>query len=116
MFTRQGIVEVKASEDDEERLLECVLDVDDDMLDVSFGDDENEETGVVICQPTNLAKVKTTLHEASFEINEADIVYVPTQMTQVPSDSLDELQDFFNMLDEEEDVQRYFHTADLTEA
>jgi YebC/PmpR family DNA-binding regulatory protein len=116
MFERQGNVAVKATAEEEESILDSIIEVDDELLDIDFEEAEDGSSlAVVICQPTNLALIKGALAAADFQVEEADIIYNPTQLTAVADGHLEDLESFFGMLDEEEDVQRYFHTAEISD-
>ena len=122
MFERAGFIAVNATEDQEDELMEAVLEAADDKFDLVFELDEDEEEGtstpvaVISCEPTNLAVMKNAVAEGGFEMREADIVYNPTQYVPVAGeDDLALLQKFFGLLDNDDDVQRYFHNAQVEE-
>ena len=76
-----------AAQAHEEALLDSILVVDDDLLDITFESEEDEErVASITCQPTNLAKIKQAVTSAEFEVKDADIIYSPTQMITVESE------------------------------
>jgi YebC/PmpR family DNA-binding regulatory protein len=114
MFLRHAAVEVKAKEEDEDGIFDCIMDIEDEMLDIEFENNaKGEGAAFITCEPTNLARVKEAVITAGFEVNEADILYKPTQTASISSaEEEEQLSDFFDKMDEEEDIQRYFHNAE----
>jgi YebC/PmpR family DNA-binding regulatory protein len=115
MFLRHGAVEVKATEEEEEGIFESIMDVEDELLDIDFEDNEKgEQAAFITCQPGNLALVKEAVQKAGYDVKEADLLYKPTQTTPISGEEEEEqLRRFFDRMEEEEDIQRFFHNAEL---
>lgn len=99
--------------DDEDAVLEALMENDVDVTDI-----ENEEGRLTVFAPhTEYAKAKQALAEAFGEIDfeTDDIQFVPQTTTPVEGDDVAQLEKFFAMLNDLDDVQNIYHNAAVTE-
>ncbi|PRY66568.1 YebC/PmpR family DNA-binding regulatory protein [Vreelandella songnenensis] len=98
---------------DEESVLEALMEADVDVTDI-----EQEEGQLTVFAPhTEYAKAKQALIDAfgeiDFEVDE--IQFVPQNTTPIEGDDLVMFEKFLGMLNELDDVQNVFHSAELPE-
>ena len=68
----------------------------------------------VICAPTDLAKLRNATTDAGFEVETAELTYIPNQTQEIADEEVvQQFQDFLEELEDNEDVQRFFHNAEL---
>lgn len=105
-FTRKGVITIGATGED---VLLAVLD--------AGADDVVEEDGesIVYTDQKELAKVRTALADAGFDIKDAELQYVPNAMTEVSdSETATKLLKVLDALDELDDVVNVHTSADIT--
>lgn len=105
-FTRKGVITIGATGED---VLLAVLD--------AGADDVVEEDGesIVYTDQKELAKVRTALADAGFDIKDAELQYVPNAMTEVAdSETATKLLKVLDALDELDDVVNVHTSADIT--
>jgi YebC/PmpR family DNA-binding regulatory protein len=95
----------------EEETLETLLMAEIDIIDLE------EEDGIITVygQPTDLYNIKTTLEEASSEINiEVDeITMLPMNYVKLDGEDLESFNKLLAMLDEVDDVDKVYHNVEL---
>jgi YebC/PmpR family DNA-binding regulatory protein len=99
--------------DDEEAALEALMEADVDVTDI-----ENEEGLITVFAPhTEYAKAKQalldTFGELDFEVDE--IQFVPQTTTPIEGDDVAMFEKLIDMLNDLDDVQNVFHSAELPE-
>ena len=105
-FTRKGVITIGATGED---VLLAVLD--------AGADDVVEEDGesIVYTDQKELAKVRTSLVDAGFEIKDAELQYVPNVMNDVSdAETATKLLKVLDALDELDDVVNVHTSADIT--
>lgn len=105
-FTRKGVITIGATGED---VLLAVLDAGaEDVV-------EEEGESVVYTDQKELAKVRTALADAGFDIKDAELQYVPNAMTEVAdSETATKLLKVLDALDELDDVVNVHTSADIT--
>jgi YebC/PmpR family DNA-binding regulatory protein len=81
------------------------------------GDDyeDAEEEWIVYTGPTELAAVKEALHEQGVETKGAELIMVPTTPSEVTVSDAKKVMRLIDRLEELEDLQAVYHTADITD-
>lgn len=109
MFDHSAILVFKG--DDEEAALEALM-----MADVDVTDIESEEGTISVFAPhTDYFKAKTALTDAFGEIDfdVAEIQFIPQNTAPVSEEDLPMFEKFINMLNDLDDVQNIYHSADM---
>jgi YebC/PmpR family DNA-binding regulatory protein len=108
-FVKQGIIAVKSSAADEDRLLELGLEAGAD-------DVKNEgEVIEVITSPTSFIKVKEAIVAAGIAIEASEITHIPTSTVPIDSDRAQKLLKLIEVLEDNDDVQTVSHNAEIPE-
>ena len=81
------------------------------------GDDyeDAEDEWIVYTGPTELAAVKEALHEQGVETKGAELIMVPTTPSEVTVSDAKKVMRLIDRLEELEDLQAVYHTADITD-
>ena len=109
MFDHSAVLSFKG--EDEEAVLEALM-----MADVDVTDIESEEGFITVFAPnTEYAKAKNALVEAfgelDFEVDE--IQFLPKILNPVSGEDLELLHKFFDLLDDLDDVQKFYYDAEF---
>jgi len=109
MFDHSTILVFKA--DDEDAVFEALLDADVDVSDI-----ENEDGNITVFAPhTEYGKAKKALNdtfgEIDFEVDE--IQFIPQNTAPISGDNVEMFDKFIDMLNDLEDVQNIYHSAEL---
>jgi len=108
-FDHSAILVFKA--DDEDAVFEALLDADVDVSDI-----ENEDGNITVFAPhTEYGKAKKALNDAfgeiDFEVDE--IQFIPQNTAPISGDNVEMFDKFIDMLNDLEDVQNIYHSAEL---
>ena len=109
MFDHSAILVFKG--DDEEAALEALM-----MADVDVTDIESEEGVISVFAPhTDYFKAKTALIDAFGEIDFdiAEIQFIPQNTAPISEEDIPMFEKFLDMLNELDDVQNIYHSAEL---
>ncbi|MCG7600769.1 YebC/PmpR family DNA-binding transcriptional regulator [Halomonas sp. McH1-25] len=111
MFDHSAILAFNG--DDEEATLEALMEADVDVTDI-----ENEDGRITVFAPhTEYAKAKQALTDAfgdiDFEIDE--IQFLPQTTTPISGDDVALFEKLLDMLNELDDVQNVYHSAEIEE-
>jgi YebC/PmpR family DNA-binding regulatory protein len=109
MFDHSAILVFK--NDDEDAVFEALMEAD-----VDVGDIENEDGNITVFAPhTDYGKAKKALADAfgeiDFEVDE--IQFIPQNTAPVTGDDVEMFEKFIDMLNDLEDVQSIYHSAEL---
>lgn len=110
MFDHSAILVFKG--DDEEAALEALM-----MADVDVTDIESEEGTISVFAPhTDYFKAKTALTDAFGEIDfeVAEIQFIPQNTSPISEEDLPMFEKFLHMLNDLDDVQNIYHSAELS--
>jgi YebC/PmpR family DNA-binding regulatory protein len=108
-FLKQGIVTVKASAANEDKLLELGLEAGAD-------DVKNEgEVIEVITSPANFLHVRDAISAANVPIEASEITNVPTTTIPIDADRAHKLLKLIEVLEDNDDVQSVSHNAEIPE-
>ena len=109
MFQRKGTIEFDAEKVSEDEVMEVALE--------AGADDIVNEDGVitVTTTPDTFAAVADALNEKGFESLSADVGMVPDAYTPVDKDTAAKVQKLIDKLEDNDDVQNVYHTAEFPE-
>ena len=108
-FVKQGIVTVKSSAADEDKLVEL-------GLEAGAEDVKNEgEVIEVITSPANFLKVRDAIAAANIPIEASEITNVPTATIPIDADKAHKLLKLIEVLEDNDDVQSVSHNAEIPE-
>jgi YebC/PmpR family DNA-binding regulatory protein len=77
--------------------------------------EDADEEWIVYTAATDLAAVKNALHDQGIETKGAELTMIPTTPTEVSVADAKKLMRLIDKLEELEDLQNVYHTADITE-
>ena len=106
MFQRKGTIELDAEKVSEDEVMEVALE--------AGADDIVNEDGVitVTTSPDAFSAVADALSEKGFETLSADVGLVPDAYTPVDKDTAAKVQKMIDRLEDNDDVQNVYHTAE----
>ncbi len=106
MFQRKGTIEYDAEKVSEDEVMEVALE--------AGADDIVNEDGVitVTTSPDAFAAVADALNAKGFESLSADVGMVPDAYTSVDKDTAAKVQKLIDKLEDDDDVQNVYHTAE----
>ncbi len=109
MFDHSTILVFKG--DDEDTVFEALMEADVDVSDI-----ESEDGNITVFAPhTDYAKAKNALTDAfgeiDFEVDE--IQFIPQNTAPITGDDVEMFDKFIDMLNDLEDVQNIYHSAEL---
>lgn len=109
MFSRKGVIEYDATTTDEDTIMEIALD--------AGADDVTNEDGVitVYTDPANFAAVLEALQKKELESLSAAVAMVPQAYQSVDKDTAAKVQKLVDRLEEDDDVQNVYSTAEYPE-
>lgn len=109
MFQRKGTIELDAEKVNEDEVMEAALE--------AGADDIVSEDGVitVTTSPDAFSAVADALNEKGFETLSADVGLVPDAYTAVDSETAAKVQKLIDKLEDNDDVQNVYHTAEYPE-
>ena len=99
--------------DDEEAVLEALMEADVDVSDI-----ECEDGKITVFAPnTDFFKAKQALQEAfeGIDFDVEEIQFIPQNTAPISADDLPMFEKFMDMLNELDDVQNVYHSAELPE-
>ena len=107
MFQRKGTIEFDAEKVNEDDVMEVALE--------AGADDVNNEDGVitVTTTPDAFSAVADALNEKGFESLSADVGMVPDAYTAVDKETAAKVQKLIDRLEDNDDVQNVYHTAEF---
>ena len=112
MFASHGIVEVDKTGLSEDELTERAL--IDGVIDVRYGGDDDPSE--IVTEAQALMAVKDALEKAGVRVRSAQLAMEPTQTTRPGNGDAEAVLTFLDALEEHEDVQRVYSTAEFDEA
>ncbi len=107
MFDKKGLITVAKDDSDEDTLMEVALDAGaEDIKDE--GDDFE-----VITEPSDFDAVKDAMDAAQIKYGLAEITMIPQNMTKVEGKEAEQMIKFMEVLDDCDDVQKFYSNADI---
>ncbi len=107
MFDKKGLIIVNKEDSDEETLMELALDAGAEDI------KEEEESFEIICEPADFETVKEAIDDAGIKCEEAEITMIPQNMTKVEGKEAEQMINFMEVLDDCDDVQKFYSNADI---
>jgi YebC/PmpR family DNA-binding regulatory protein len=109
-FTKQGVIAIKTSAVDEDRLMEIALEA-------GAEDVRNEgEVYEVITTPTAYLKVKESIEAAKIPIEAGEVTQMPNNTVPVDGETAQRLLKMIDTLEDNDDVQTVSHNAEIPES
>lgn len=102
MFQRLGVVHASDKEASDDELLEMLIDFDIKDIERDGG------TLSITCEPKSIEPVRTTLKDAGFTIDSAELEWVPSNTTPLTDEQIEKAEDFLNTLEEHDDVKHVY--------
>jgi YebC/PmpR family DNA-binding regulatory protein len=110
IFEKKGVMEVTKEGVDEEKLMETALEAGaEDFID-------DEDVFAVHCAPSDFMDIKTTLEEAGYSLDYAEVTMKPKNTVPVESADLQKLMNLTDALEDLDDVQEVFSNFEADEA
>ena len=110
MFDQKGYIVIEKSSVEEEQLMETAIEAGaEDVRD----DDDNFE---VISEPSDFEAVKAAIVEASIPYVVAEITKLPQNFTTLTGKDASKMVRMMDMMDDCEDVQKFYTNADIDDA
>ncbi len=108
-FVKQGIITIKATSTDEDKLLEL-------GLEAGAEDVKNEgEVFEVITAPASFLKVKDAIAAANIAVEASEITNIPTSTVAIDAERAQKLLKLLDALEDNDDVQSVSHNAEIPE-
>lgn len=107
MFDKKGLITVSKAESDEETLMDIALE--------AGAEDIKEETDSfdIITEPSDFDAVKEAIDEAQIKCELAEITMIPQNLTKVEGKEAEQMVKFMEVLDDADDVQKFYCNADI---
>lgn len=107
MFDKKGLISVSKEDATEEMLMEVALE--------AGAEDIREETDSfeIIIEPAEFDAVKEAIDQAKIKYELAEITMIPQNMTAVEGKDAEQMIKFMDVLDELDDVQKFYTNADI---
>jgi YebC/PmpR family DNA-binding regulatory protein len=110
MFSRKGVVIVpKADGTTEDSLLDAVLEQGADEV------NDLGESYEVVCEASDLVRVRTAVQEAGMDYESADATLLPSVTVQLDEDAARKVFKLLEALDEIDDVQNVYANFDVSD-
>ncbi|MFT8349502.1 YebC/PmpR family DNA-binding transcriptional regulator [Clostridium saccharoperbutylacetonicum] len=110
MFQEKGELIIEKGDRDEEEMMMLALDAGAEDFSA-----EEEEVFVVTTLPEDFGTVREALEAEGIEFLEADVKMIPDTYTAINEDDAKKFQKMLNLLDEDDDVQEVYHSAEFPE-
>ncbi|MEE0840700.1 MAG: YebC/PmpR family DNA-binding transcriptional regulator [Acutalibacteraceae bacterium] len=110
MFDRKGVIVIEAEDRDEDTVMM-------DALEAGAEDFSNEEDVFEITTaPNDLGAVRDALEEKGYAFVSAEVAYIPQTMTALTDEAMcEKMEKLIDMMDENEDVQAFWHNWEMPE-
>ena len=110
MFDRKGQIVIEAEELDEDTVMM-------DALEAGAEDfSAEEDVFEIITAPNDLGMVRDALEEKGYSFVSAEVAYIPQTMTALNDEAMcEKMEKLIDMMDENEDVQSFWHNWEAPE-
>ncbi len=105
MFEKKGQIHIPTDGKSEEELLELLLDYD--VSDISIADD----MATILTDMTALGQVRDFLQDQGFTIKDAELAWIPKNITQLSEEHEEKAYQLLETLDDHDDVQNVYTNA-----
>jgi YebC/PmpR family DNA-binding regulatory protein len=110
MFQEKGEIIIEKGDKDEDELMMIALDAGAE----DFSADE-EEVFVVTTTPDDFGTVREALEAQGIEFLEASVKMIPDTYTAINEDEAKKFQKMLDLLEDDDDVQNVYHSAEFPE-
>jgi YebC/PmpR family DNA-binding regulatory protein len=111
MFDKKGYFAVERSKLDEDKMMEIALEAGADDLST-----DNSEVYEIYTSPDSFHEIKTTLESKGVPLSAAEITMIPQTPVKLDDAKAGQLMKLVETLEEHEDVQNVWTTADFDES
>jgi YebC/PmpR family DNA-binding regulatory protein len=110
MFDRKGLIVIEAEDLDEDTVMM-------DAIEAGAEDFKNEEDVFeIITAPNDMGTVRDALEEKGYTFVSAEVAYIPQNMTELTDETMcEKMEKLIDMMDENEDVQSFWHNWEMPE-
>ncbi|MEE0947025.1 MAG: YebC/PmpR family DNA-binding transcriptional regulator [Acutalibacteraceae bacterium] len=110
MFDRKGVIVIEAEDLDEDTVMM-------DAIEAGAEDfSAEEDVFEITTAPNDLGTVRDALEEKGYAFVSAEVAYIPQTMTALPDEAMcEKMEKLIDMMDENEDVQSFWHNWEMPE-
>src|SRR5690625_462683 len=110
LFDRKGYFAILNNDEiDEDEITLVAIEAGADDIEIT------EEVIEIFSQPTDFHKVNKALNEAGYNIEEAELTYLPHNYVQLDQEKEEKMLALIDMLEDDEDVQGVHHNLEISE-
>ena len=109
MFDKKGLITVNKQDATEETLMEVALDAGAE--DIKDEDDSFD----IIMSPSAFDAVREAIDAANIKFESAEITMIPQTLTELKGTEAEQMIKFMDVLDELDDVQKFYSNADISD-
>lgn len=109
MFQEKGELVIESEDLDEDETMMLALEAGAEDFQVE------DEVFVVITEPDKFSTVRETLESKNIEFLEASVKMIPDTYTEIDEDDAKKFQKMIDLLDDDDDVQDFYHNAEFPE-
>ena len=110
MFDRKGVIVIEAEDRDEDTVMMDALEAGAEDFSVE------EDVFEITTAPNDLGAVRDALEEKGYAFVSAEVAYIPQTMTALPDEAMcEKMEKLIDMMDENEDVQAFWHNWEMPE-
>lgn len=110
IFQSKGQIFIDASNADEDALMNTALEAGADDIQEPEGEDG---AWTILTEPTEFLTVKEALESAGIEIAEAELTKIPDNTVDIAGDDARKLLGLIDTLEDNDDVQKVHHNAEI---
>ncbi|MCP3875913.1 MAG: YebC/PmpR family DNA-binding transcriptional regulator [Desulfobacteraceae bacterium] len=107
MFDKKGLITVSKEAADEDTLMEVALDAGAEEI------KEETDSFDIITEPADFDAVKEAVDAANIKCELAEITMIPQNLTKVDGKEAEQMIKFMEVLDDSDDVQKFYCNADI---
>jgi YebC/PmpR family DNA-binding regulatory protein len=107
MFQKKGVFVIQNPEVEKDKLLEIAL--ESGVEDV---EEQDENTLLLLCEPTQFAQVRDGLVQHSLSLQSSGLEYLAEQKNTLTEEHLLQVKTLIEKLEEQDDVQNVFHNVE----
>lgn len=108
VFTKKGVILVKESAVDEEKIMDLALEAGAEDVKTDSGFHE------IVTAPGDYLKVKDAIEKAKLPIEDAQLTRLPSTTVSLDAEQSAKFSKLLDTLDDNDDVQNVYHNAELT--
>lgn len=109
VFTKKGVLLLKESVVDEEKLMDLALDAGAEDVRTDGGFHQ------VVTAPGDYLKVKEAIEKAKLPIEDAQLTHLPSTTVSLDPEQSAKFAKLLDVLDDNDDVQNVYHNAEMTD-